>query len=63
MKKIIIHSSFKPSKCSFATNHDAVTVGAGVQGHDILSHLAKHNLTTVVGSNMVHITQVDNLLF
>lgn len=61
MKEITVCPSFKPSECSFATNHDAVTVGAGVQGRDILTHLVKHDPTTVVRSNMVQITQLNSV--
>lgn len=55
MKSISLHHSFKPSKCGLAESHQAATVGAGAQGGEILDFLAKHNLTTVVGSSQVQI--------
>ncbi|CAG8285049.1 unnamed protein product [Penicillium nalgiovense] len=52
MKQLKIHQSFKPSNCSSANSHMAATVGAGIQDGELLSQLAKRNLTAVAGTSM-----------
>ncbi|KAJ6039271.1 uncharacterized protein N7446_014019 [Penicillium canescens] len=52
MKNIRIHPSFTPAKCDSAESHDAATLGAGVQDGEIIQYLAKHNMTTVIGSSL-----------
>jgi hypothetical protein len=53
MKNITIRRSFVPAECSPAESYHAATLGAGVQGGEVIQYLAKYNLTTVVGSNLV----------
>lgn len=53
MKNIRIHRSFTPAKCDSAESHDAATLGAGIQDGEIIQYLAKKNMTTVIGSNLV----------
>lgn len=53
MKQFQVHQSFRPENCNSTTPHIAATVGAGIQDGELVDHLAKRNLTAVVGTSSV----------